>query len=398
MHIKRHMQFHAPDTGAAIAVPASSSPTGQSIEVTPPTIQPAPEIIQPPAIDRGISAPGPKIKPADVAKELGMSESPSRAIERAAKATRDKLTGRFKPERQTRHKPEAKPPAAKPALGEPEPKAAAQAAPALGEPDPEPKIKIGNQEKTAAEWEAYHQELAEKKTEPKAAEPAPGAGKPEAAAQDDTARREKWLEEAAANFAPTQEEFDRMLADGDVKAFGRMMALVAEDTRKWMAEQVGSRLEQYEQQLQPITSQQQQIAQYQTEHQFLESNPTIKSHPDGLRTMREMAVTLRAEHDDLLETIAAVPNSPLNQQRQDRAKVLETAFLQELAKSTAAKLGINGSAPAAPATLAQQTRSTQPAAPKPRPPAQTGVVSNGNGGVIKGASSEIAQMRARGLM
>ena len=85
MHIKRHMQFNAPDTGATIAVPASQSATGQAIAVTEPTAPPPPEIIQPQAIDRGISEPGPKIKPADVAKELGMSESPSKAIERAAK-------------------------------------------------------------------------------------------------------------------------------------------------------------------------------------------------------------------------------------------------------------------------------------------------------------------------
>jgi len=396
MHIKRHMQFMAPDTGAAIAVPASSSPTGQSIAVTEPAPAPAPEIIQPPAIDRGISEPGPKIKPADVAKELGMSESPSKANERAAKATRDKLTGRFKPERQTRHKPEARPAAAKPKLGEPDPKPTQQA-----EPEPkaeEPKIKIGDQEKTAAEWEAYHKELAQPKTEEKP----PGAGKPEVpAAEDDAARHEKWMEETAAAFAPSQEDFDRMLADGDTKAFGRMIATVMLDTRKWVAEQIGDRLEQFEGQLQPITHQQQQIAQYQTEHQFLESNPTIKGHPEGLRTMREMADTLRAEHDDLLETIAAVPNSPLNVKRQERAKVLETAFLPELAKATAAKLGINGSAPAAPAATAAPAapaRTAAPATPKPRPPAQTGVTSNGGGGVIKGASSEIDAMRRAGFM
>jgi hypothetical protein len=389
------MQFNAPDTGATIAVPASQSATGQAITVTEPTPPPPAEIIQPPAIDRGISAPGPKIKPADVAKELGMSESPSRAIERAAKATRDKLTGRFKPERQTRHKPEARPAAAKPKLGEPDPKPTQQAVPALGEPEPkaeEPKIKIGDQEKTAAEWEAYHKELAQ----PKVEEKPPGAGKPEApAAQDDAARHDKWMEETAAAFAPSQEEFDRMLADGDTKAFGRMIATVMLDTRKWVAEQIGGRLEQFEGQLQPITHQQQQIAQYQTEHQFLESNPTIKAHPDGLRTMRETAETLRAEHDDLLETIAAVPNSPLNAQRQARAKALETQFLQELAKATAAKLGMNGSAPSAPAAAAAPARA---AAPRPRPPAQTGVTSNGGGGVIKGASSEIDAMRRAGFM
>jgi hypothetical protein len=111
--------------------------------------------------------------------------------------------------------------------------------------------------------------------------------------------------------------------------------------------------------------------------------------------MRETAETLRAEHDDLLETIAAVPNSPLNAQRQARAKALETQFLQELAKATAAKLGMNGSAPSAPAAAAAPARA---AAPRPRPPAQTGVTSNGGGGVIKGASSEIDAMRRAGFM
>ena len=393
MHIKRHMQFNAPDTGATIAVPASQSATGQAIAVTEPTAPPPPEIIQPQAIDRGISEPGPKIKPADVAKELGMSESPSKAIERAAKATRDKLTGRFKPERQTRHKPEARPAATRPKLGEPDSSPEARAALRLGEPEPNPedlKIKIGNQEKTAGEWEAYHKELAEPN-----ARNSPGAERSfEAAPQDDTSRREEWLEATAEAFAPTQDEFDKMLADGDTRAFGRMMALVAEDTRKWMAEQVGSRLERFEGQLQPITNQQQQIAQYQTEHQFLESNPTIKNHPGGLRAMREMAGTLRAEHGDLVEFIKAVPNSPGNAARQERARALENSFLTELAKATAAKLGVSGNARA----ISTASAPTRVAAPRSRPPAQTGVTSNGGGGVIKGASSEIDAMRRAGFM
>ena len=382
MHIKRHMQFNAADTGAAVAVPANQSATGQTVTVTEPTIQPAPEIIQPKAIDRGISEPGAKIKPADVAKELGMSESPSKAIERAAKATRDKLNGRFKPERQTpRHRPEARVAAETPKLGEPDPIET-----------PEPKFKIGNQEKTASEWEAFHKELAER---PEAEVDSPGTGRSEESEpQDESTRRDNWLSSAAESFAPSQEEFDEMLAEGDTKAFGRMMANIALDSRQWMADQISERLARFEGQLQPITHQQQQIAQYQTEHQFLESNPTIKNHPGGLRAMREMAGTLRAEHGDLVEIIKAVPNSPHTARRQQRASQLENSFLQELAKATAAKLGVSGQARATPAAIAP----TRSAAPRSRPPAQTGVTSNGGGGVIKGASSEIDAMRRAGFM
>jgi len=381
MHIKRHMQFNAADTGAAVAVPASQSATGQTVTVTEPTIQPAPEIIQPQSVDRGISEPGAKIKPADVAKELGMSESPSKAIERAAKATRDRLNGRFKPERQARQKPEARAVAETPKLGEPDPV----------EP-PEPKFKIGDQEKTASDWETFHKMLAER---PETAKDSPGAGRSEESEpQDESVTRDNWLSEAAESFAPPQEEFDEMLAEGDTKAFGRMMANIALDSRRWMADQVGERLTRFEQQLHPITHQQQQIAQYQTEHQFLESNPTIKNHPGGLRAMREMAGSLRAEHGDLLAIIKAVPNSPHTAGRQQRASALENSFLPELAKATAARLGVSGQTRAIPAASAP----TRSVAPRSRPPAQTGVTSNGGGGVIKGASSEIDAMRRAGFM
>lgn len=381
MHIKRHMQFNAADTGAAVAVPASQSATGQTVTVTEPTIQPAPEIIQPQSIDRGISEPGAKIKPADVAKELGMSESPSKAIERAAKATRDRLNGRFKPERQARQKPEARAVSETPKLGEPDPVET-----------PEPKFKIGDQEKTASDWEAFHKMLAER---PEAERDSPGTGNAEESEpQDESTKRNNWLSSASESFAPSQEEFDEMLAEGDTKAFGRMMANIALDSRQWMADQISERLTRFEQQLHPITHQQQQIAQYQTEHQFLESNPTIKNHPGGLRAMREMAGTLRAEHGDLIEIIRAVPNSPHTARRQERASQLENSFLSELAKATAAKLGVSGQARAIPAASAP----TRFAAPRLRPPAQTGVTSNGGGGVIKGASSEIEAMRRAGFM
>lgn len=381
MHIKRHMQFNAADTGAAVAVPASQSATGQTVAVTEPTIQPAPEIIQPQSIDRGISEPGAKIKPADVAKELGMSESPSKAIERAAKATRDRLNGRFKPERQARQKPEARAVAETPKLGEPDPVET-----------PEPKFKIGDQEKTASDWETFHKMLAER---PETEKDSPGTGRSkESEPQDESVTRNNWLSEAAESFAPPQEEFDEMLAEGDTRAFGRMMANIALDNRRWMADQIGERLTRFEQQLHPITHQQQQIAQYQTEHQFLESNPTIKNHPGGLRAMREMAGTLRAEHGDLIEIIRAVPNSPHTARRQQRASQLENSFLPELAKATAARLGASGQARAIPTSIAP----TRFAAPRSRPPAQTGVTSNGGGGVIKGASSEIDAMRRAGFM
>lgn len=381
MHIKRHMQFNAADTGAAVAVPASQSATGQTVTVTEPTIQPAPEIIQPQSVDRGISEPGAKIKPADVAKELGMSESPSKAIERAAKATRDRLNGRFKPERQARQKLEARAVAETPKLGEPDPVET-----------PEPKFKIGDQEKTASDWEAFHKMLAER---PEAEKDSPGTGNAEESEpQDESTKRNNWLSSASESFAPSQEEFDEMLAEGDTKAFGRMMANIALDSRQWMADQISERLTRFEQQLHPITHQQQQIAQYQTEHQFLESNPTIKNHPGGLRAMREMAGTLRAEHGDLIEIIRAVPNSPHTARRQERASQLENSFLPELAKATAAKLGASGQARAIPTASAP----TKFAASRSRPPAQTGVTSNGGGGVIKGASSEIDAMRRAGFM
>ena len=382
-----------PTTGSAPAISAADSPTGSAIPITPPTAFPAPEIIQPLPVarERGISAPGVKSKAVDVAKELGMTEAPSRAIERLAKATRDKITGRFKPQPTQPRKAKAKPEAAAPT---PEPPVAeAPTATPLGEPvvatPAEPKIKFRGEEKTAAEWEKV---LADEETaRQKPVEPA----KPATAAvpqETDDQRRTAFIEQAAEHFAPSQEDFDAMLASGDVKAFGRMMARVAADAREWMVRTVSPHLDRFDSQLTPFTQQQQLIAQYQTEQSFLESNPAIKGHADGLRTMRETSANLRAELEDLLETIAAVPSSPLNATRKERATLLKTAFIQELAKATKAKLGIGDAAPITPRPAAA------PAAPRQRPPAQTGLVGTGASPNGKGASGEIAAMRAAGLM
>lgn len=320
-----------------------------------------------------------KIKPPSISDDLGVGklkgpqdffgeeESPdaiNKRIDAAAPRERGP-DGKFLPRKGEEAAPSGPPkaePVSKPAAAKPKPT----------EPDPEPKIRIGDQEKTAAEWEAYHKALDEKinATGKPTEEKPPGVGKPEEqppAAQDEDALREEWLEKTAAHLAPSQEEFDKMLADGDTKAFGRMMANVLLDTRKWVADQMKPHLERLDTELTPLAQMQQEAAQTRTEQSFLDSNPDIKAAIGNDEAKKDVHRSLC--HDlsiELADMRQLVAQNPANRRAQARVEALEKDFLGEVAKETRIALGIGSAAPTpAPAPAAGKTPM-----PKPTPPAE----------------------------
>ena len=354
--------FFAPDDGNNIAIPSGESPTGSAIMEPPEPVREAPEMHMPTAAPvKPQRMKGAIVDKIDVARELGLSEPPSKLLAKAAEEfrARDK-TGRFKKVEIAPAKSAPKAKAAEPAkLGEPTP----TPSPAPAAP---PKIKLNGMEKTEEEWAAYHKELSDKAA--KAAEPvkpsdAAPAAPTEPAAPEETPEQmqAKWLDGFVKRFKPDAAAFDKALADGDGEAILRLVAApAAQDAREFIASQIPAfvqaaideRLKAFD----PLMQQHQQITQYQTEHQFLESNPTIKAHAQGLATMRQVSDDLHAEHDDLAFFISANPNSPRTPLYQARCKELEGAnYLPALAKATMERLGI-GTQPA-------QVQSPQQTAP-----------------------------------
>lgn len=406
MNTKRFPIFYAPegDATGSTAVLAADSSTGTQIDVTPRREMPPAEILQPAPIkpEPRVRQPGVKISKVDVAKELGLDEAPSVTIEREAKAARDKQ-GKFIKTPKDFRRPEQKETEDEPTptLGEPTP----TPTPASKAPEPEPvapaKIKIGDEEKTADEWAAFHKELAakaEKPTEPKPASQQPAdttAADESAAIQQRRTAWEKSARDAYAQFKPTQEQVDKALASGDPNELYEMFTLkpmlaLEENMRKWSIATFGPNLEQLNGQLTPLATTQQQIAAYQAESSFLEQHPEIKGHKDGVETIRGLSADLHAEYDDLQQFIAARPSSPNLPKWQTRVKELENNFHDVLAREAKAKLNV-----AAPVASAPKPAVVA----KPRPPAPGGNLGGaGSPKAVSSASAEIAELERRGYM
>lgn len=406
MFITKSPIFYGADgteAGGNIAVDAANSPTGTQIDVTPRGEPPPPEIVQPASItDKPVRQSGVKVSKVDVAKELGLSEAPSDLIQKEVQRVRDEHGKFTKTPRTTLKKEEPK--AATVKLGEPaEPKK-----PEAAKPVPEPikealkeptKVKIGNEEKTAEEWEKHFKDLADKAA--KAAEPAKPAETPpqteEAVAAEEKKVRDDWFTKTAAKYTPEQADFDKMLAEGDAKKFGEFFARVEESTRQWMANAMRPHLDKlhgFDTQLNPILERDKQIAAYQAESEFLEANPDIKGHASGLQTMRELAMELHNEHDDILQLLAANPNTPNAKRYAERAKQLEEQFLPELAKEIKLKLNIGATPVAAPAAIIPPV----PAVVKPRPTPPGGQLGGSNAPKkVSDQANQVAEMAARGF-
>ncbi len=341
-----------------IAPPSTPASTIVEVNLTP---KPIKEV----NIAEALGIPRSNIKgPGDI---FGADEAPDAVNARIDAGIKERdSNGRFLP----------KDPAAKPVAAKPQPKPPVK--PVAVIPPPEPKIKIGTEEKTAAEWQAFHKELADKAKPAEPVKPIEPAA-PAAPQETDDQRRTAFIEQAAEHFAPSQEDFDAMLASGDVKAFGRMMARVAADAREWMVRTVSPHLDRFDSQLSPITRQQEEIQQYQAENQFLLANPDIKAITDADPTKLEVHRGLNQQLRQELDAMKMLAKqSPDNGWVKERAEAIEKDFLGELAKAARGKLGLNGAAPAPAAMPAPAA--TEP--PKPKQPAERPL-----GGDRPGASS-----------
>lgn len=373
----------APAGGAAIAVPASASPTGSAIEVTPQAAPAPPEIFQPaeakakPVRQRGVEM--------SAAKTLGLDSSPAEKIAQEAKAFRERdKKGKFAPNKTPKQKaieePKAAPdPVVK--LGEPKPVTPA--------PTPVTKVKIGDTEMTPEEIQARIKELEAKAAKPpelpKPAEPAKVDPPPDAAAiaADLKKRQDEFLEKADAVNTIPQDIWDKLInADPEglsaiTRHFSEMEMRMAERAAAFVNQAI-ERFDGIDGRLNPILERETLMQQYQTEQQFLNSNPEISSHAEGLKSMREISQELHAEHDDILALLSASPNSSNAARYQARAKALEENFIAELAKTTKLRLGI-GLAPIVPPAAAAPIPIPVAEPPKPRPVAPSGQMSTAGG-------------------
>lgn len=356
--------LHAPDTATGDApavdipvVPAGPSPsTFTEVDLTP------------------------KPQKVDVAAALGIKEGGIKGPQdifgpdESSDASNAKLDamgrkhgedGKFVAKEGTDLKPK---PAAKPAA-----KAAPKAAPAA-EPttpaEPKIKLKIGDTdvEKTASEWQQYFEQQA-KPPEPKKEEPTPGAGQD--GPDDEAAERaaeEKFISESAERLAPSQEEFDKVLADGDRLGMGRMLARVLMTAQKWMANSVNPHLERLDGQLSPLAQQQQEVQALQTEVKFLNDHPDIKAITDDDPTKREIHREICGKlSEELMAREKFATDNPELEWAKDEVDRIKKDFLGEVAARARIKLGITASAPTPAMPEPQKVAPAAKAAPTERP-------------------------------
>lgn len=350
--MKRFPIFFAADdniSGAGVAVPVIPPPSAQpviEVNLAPDTrrVDAAAEL----GIDTGIRG------PADI---FGEDEAPEKVTERIEAGTKRERgpDGKF-----AKKEDAAKEPAKEAANPTPKP-VAKVTAPAKVEPPT--KIKIGDEEKTAEEWAAYHKELSDKAAkveQPAKVEEVKGEPEPEDIAAQQKQVRDDWekkTRETYAKFKPTQEQVDKALASGNPDELYEMFTLkpmlaMEENIRLWVQNSVNPLLDDFGQQLNPLATSQQQMAQYQAENQFLDENPEIKAavtaDPARLAVHRQVNEELRQEMDYLSKYTA---DNPANAVAKNRLDALTKDFLGEMAKETKARYAATGVATAPPAPV-----------------------------------------------
>lgn len=364
--MKRFPIFYAPDgdtvAAGGLAVPVIPPPTAHpvtEVNLAPTKVDVAKEI----GVDTGVRSPAEIFGEDEHAK---VNEEIDKAFGKRERGP----DGKFLP------KNGDKPSEAKPAAKAPEKPAAKATTP---EPAAPAKIKIGDQEKTADEWAAYHKDLADKAaTIDKPAETAkPDASakiepKPEEIAAQKKVRDdwEKTTREAYSKFKPTQEEVDKALASGNPDQLSelwmRPMIAMEERMRIWVQNSVNPILAELDGQLSPIASSQQQLAQYQAENQFLDANPEIKSvisaDPAKMSVHRQVNEDLRLEMDDMKTLLAS---NPENARAKARLDALSKDFLGEMARETKARYASGGVT--TPTTEAGKAVPKKQATPAERP-------------------------------
>lgn len=240
---------------------------------------------------------------------MEMEEMEARAEKRPVRE-RDPVTGKFLPKgEKAPERVVAKAPA-KPA--KPQPKPAAKVEPP--KPEVPQKIKLGDEEKTLDEIQAELKELRElKKTQSEAATPPeekkekiPVERKPEEIAAERQQRRDAFISERAKTYFMDPKELDNILAGGEkaVQAFGTALAKVEIETREAMTAEFNRVIGQLWERQNPLVERDQQLAEYQRDHSFLESNQDIKSHPKGYETYRDIRTKLEQGFERIRQAVA----------------------------------------------------------------------------------------------
>lgn len=312
--MKRFMQFFAPDEGgASAAVAASQAP----IEVTE-----SPSVAAEYSVEEvQLEPPNGVIGPKEAMGDDGTDEMERMEANMEGRPVRerDPATGKFLPKgkkvEETNLAPkkvekpvEKKPDAAKKVA----PKPAVQPKPeAVKEP---PKIKIGDQEKTADEWAKDFAEAQEKLKAAEAASKAPPAAaekkeeapqpKPEEIKAKEQEQFEKFLESAAAKYDMGDKALDEILSGGGTASqkLARLCAGIEGHTRKAVVEAFNPIIKELWDKMQPVLKRESALDEYRREHTFLADNPDIKDHPKGyeeyqktLKDMRDGETRIRAE-------------------------------------------------------------------------------------------------------
>lgn len=179
---------------------------------------------------------------------------------------------------------------------------------------------------------------------------------------------DEWIEKDIAANGLTSEQFDAIIANGDVKAFNIMRATDKLETRRWMAAQFDKAMEKRDKSVQPILEQHSQIAQFQAEHRFLDANPDIKAHDNGANTYREVAAEMNDGYSQIQQKIAQNTASP-----QERAwsilyeTMTPEQFNESVAAHTRNKLAISQAQPVQQQPQEAPTPAPAPEKPQPKP-------------------------------
>lgn len=371
--------FFAPD-GDAASAPTQVADVGTP-EISVPVIPATPRNVQEvtlPGNEALENAPILKDLPKETRKVRGPQDFGMPTAEESAeemglipKRERDPATGKFVP-KAPQSSPSTQQPKAKatvpPAAQKPTPTAqpVKTATPATQAPVAPAKVKIGGEEKTAAEWEAEIAALKAGKTAP-----IPPAEKPpvapaktaEETAAETAAQKEretKFLTERAKDYVTTPEDLDILLAGGPKAVEWHAMdrAKLEMRTRQFAADQVNKLAEHYDNLLAPILNQNQTVQSLMQETAFLGAHPDIKSNPKGLETFREMKATMESGRKAIADKITAGTATRREQLwAEEYDEATPESLMNDLAAHTRAKL----------ATLTPAPATTPPAAKPPTP-------------------------------
>lgn len=228
------------------------------------------------------------------------------------------------------------------------------------------KVKIGGEEKTAAEWEAEIASLKAGKAAP--IPPAENIPEPPAKTEAETAaenqeRETKFLTERAKEYTPTEQDLDKILVGGAEAGahLGMLIARAELRGRQFGADQVNKMAEHYDTLLKPILEQQTTVQGLMQEAAFLGANPDIKANAKGLETFREMKTTMESGRKAIADKIAAGTATRREQLwAEEYDETPKDKLMEDLAAHTRAKLATVTPAPA-PVKAAPQVVKPNPA-------------------------------------